>query len=89
MSAICSLASLLALVGLSAMTIVPHPGAEHSRDVMMLIAGAFMLGWLSLAFWVLRRNRITSKPSPPPWFRVSLLSFGVIYLLAVFLLVLG
>ena len=78
--------SLLAALGFSAMTIVPSPHAESLRARWLLACGAFFVGWLSLAFW--------SRPQqgvglPPSWLRGLLVAFGIIYCLAVFLLVLG
>ena len=81
--------SLLAVLGSSAMTIVPRPGAESARDQMMLVAGAFFVAWLCVAFWVRMRQRAASQPVLPHWLRWLLMFVGVVYLLAVFLLVIG
>lgn len=81
--------SLLAVLGSSAMTIVPRPGPESARDQMMLVAGAFFVAWLCVAFWVRMRQRAASQSVPPHWLRWLLMFVGVVYLLAVFLLVIG
>ena len=83
-SLICALMSLLAILGFSAMTIVPGPGAESWRSQMLVVAGAFFIGWLCLAFWTRRRTA-----SPPPWLRRSLVVVGIVYMLGVLLFVVG
>ena len=83
-SLICALMSLLAVLGFSAMTIVPGPGAGSWRSQMMLVAGAFFVGWLCLALWARRR-----PASPPQWLRRSLVVVGVVYVLGVLLFVVG
>ena len=85
-SLVCALMSLLAVLGLSAMTIVPRPGAERLQGQMMLAAGAFLVGWLCLAFWVRPRQRTAS---PPQWLRGLLIFVGIVYTLCVLLFVIG
>jgi hypothetical protein len=74
--------SFLAVLGFSAMSIVPHPGAESWRGQMMLIAGAFLVGWLSFAFWA--RARQQRMASPPQWLSRLLVFVGVVYAVAIF-----
>jgi hypothetical protein len=62
MSLICALVSVLAIFAPSAMTIVPHSGAESFREQMIFAAGAFCIAWLCLAFW-LRARSLASLPS--------------------------
>ena len=85
----CALMSLLAAFCLSAMTIVARPGGEASRLQMMLAAGAFIVAWLCLAFWAQARQRAGTQALPPQWLRHLLIGVGVVYLLSVFLLVVG
>jgi drug/metabolite transporter (DMT)-like permease len=85
----CALMSLLAILGLSAMTIVPGPGAQSDRARMMLFAGSFMLAWICLAFWVRARRRAAAQPPPPQWLRRLLAGLGVAYLLGGLVLLIG
>jgi Na+-transporting NADH:ubiquinone oxidoreductase subunit NqrD len=89
MSLVCALMSLLAIFGLSVMTVVPKPGAESFRGLMMLAVGGFFVAWLGLAFWVRARQHAASQSSPPPWLRRLLVCVSVVYLLGVFFLVIG
>jgi hypothetical protein len=88
-SLLCSAQSLLALFWFSAVTIVPRPGVESYRAQMMLVAGAFAIAWLGLAFWARRRRSPATKSLPPQWLRRSLSAIGVVYLLVVFFCVFG
>lgn len=78
--------SLLAIFGLSAMTIVPRPGAESFRGHMIFAAGAIFIVWLWLAFWVRVRQR---QASLPQWFSRLFVVVSIIYVLAVFVFVMG
>ena len=89
MSLACALMSLLAIFGLSAMTVVPRPGTESARAQMMLVAGGFLVAWLGLAFWVRARQRAASQSPPPLWLKRLLVCVSVVYLLGVFSLVIG
>ena len=88
MSLACALMSLLAVLGLSAMTIVPRPGAENARALTMLGTGAFGVAWLCLAFRLRARQRAAAPPLPP-WSRRLLVGVSVVYLLCVLSLVMG
>jgi hypothetical protein len=85
MPLICALMSLLAIFGLSAMTVVPHAGAESFRGHMIFAAGAFCIAWLCLAIWL----RARSQTSLPTWFRRLLLVVSILYVLAVIVFVIG
>jgi biotin transporter BioY len=56
---------------------------------MMLVAGGFLVAWLGLAFWVRARQRAASQSPPPLWLRRLLVCVSVVYLLGVFVLVIG
>jgi hypothetical protein len=85
-SLISALMSLLAIFGLSAMTIVPRHGAESWRSQMMLVAGVFLVGWLCVAFWMRPRQR---PALPPRWLRGLLVIVGIVYMLGILFFVLG
>ena len=55
----CTVASLLGLLGLSAMSVAP--AAENWHLGMMLLAGILMLAWLRFAFWI--RTRLHMSPA--------------------------
>jgi len=83
-SLVSAMMSLVAILGISAMTFVPR--AESSRSHMMLAAGVFCLIWMSLAFWLRPRPSLASLPR---WVRGLLVSAGVVYVLGVLLFVIG
>jgi len=89
MSLVCALMSLLAIFGFSAMRIVPGSVAGSVRPQMMIVAGAFAVAWLGLAFWVRAGQRAASRPAPPQWLRRGLVCVGVVYLLGVLCLAIG
>ena len=89
MSLICVAMSLLALLGFSAITIVPHPEAESIRAQTMTVAGVFAVAWLGVAFWARPRRGAVAQSLPPQWLRRSLVVAGVVYVLGVFFLVIG
>ena len=87
-SLVCAAISLLALIGFSAMTIVPRPGAESARTQMMMVAGLFAVAWFGVAFWARpRQSGVASLP--PQWLRRLLVGVGIAYLLVVFFCVIG
>jgi hypothetical protein len=87
---VCSVASLVGVLGLSAMTIVPSPGAETWRWRMVATAAAFLAGWLGLAIWARRRIRLFGGvPAPPSWLGPTVVAAGAIYVLAVLLFAVG
>jgi hypothetical protein len=85
----CAFMSLLAVFALSAMTIAPRPDGESFRACMMLVAGAFFVAWLCLAFWIRARQRASALAPPPKWLSRLLVSVGIVYLLGAFLLFIG
>lgn len=89
MSLICAAMSLLAIFGMSATTIVPTPDAERERALIMSVAGAFLLVWLTVAFWARPRSVAMVRALPPRWLRHSLVGFGVVYTLAILFFVIG
>lgn len=89
MSLACAGMSFLAILGLSAMTVVPGPEAESTVNQMMLIAGAFMVAWLCLASWLHSRIRVASTSPLPRWLSRLLVCVGIVYLLGIFLFVIG
>ena len=89
MSLVCALMSFLAVFGFSAMTVVPRPGAESARALMMLVAGVFVVVWLCLAIWARARQRAASQSSPPQWLTRLLIGVSVVYCLGIFFLVVG
>ena len=80
---------MLAIFGLAATTFVPTPDAERARTLMMSVAGVFFLIWLGVAFWARPRTIAVAHALPPRWLRHSLIGFSVVYLLAVFVFVIG
>ncbi|MGA2540394.1 MAG: hypothetical protein ABSG78_02395 [Verrucomicrobiota bacterium] len=89
MSLVCALMSLLAIFGFSAMSIVPGHGTEGERTQMMIVAGAFAVAWLCLAFWVRSRQRAASRPLPPQRLRRLLVCASVVYLIGVLCVAFG
>ncbi|HEX4264558.1 MAG TPA: hypothetical protein VH597_09485 [Verrucomicrobiae bacterium] len=85
-SLVSALMSLIAILGLSAMTIVPHRGAELWQAQMMLISAVFFLIWIALAFCLRPRP---SLPLLPRWLRGTLTGAGVVYVLGILLFVIG
>jgi hypothetical protein len=89
-ASVCSVASLVAAMGLSAMSIVPSPGAEAWRWRMILAAAAFLVGWLGVAIWARRQMRLSVGASMlPTWFGRTLVAAGVAYVLLVLLFTVG
>ena len=83
MSLACAVASLLAIVAASAITVAP--GAEVHRGYGLLFASLCLCLWVGLAIWARSRRQTT----PSPWLKGLLLGIGSLYLLAVLLFSLG
>jgi len=81
-----ALMSMLAIFGLSAMTIVPRHGAESWRSLMILVAGAFLVGWLCIAFWIRPRQH---PALPPRWLTGLLVFVSIVYALGILFFVFG
>jgi hypothetical protein len=85
----CALVSLLAIIGLSAMTVVPGPGEEDFREHWMLAAGALAVAWSGVAFWARARSRSVAKPPLPRWIGRLAVCIGVVYIAGVLFFVIG
>ncbi|HEV2329948.1 MAG TPA: hypothetical protein VGY56_14295 [Verrucomicrobiae bacterium] len=81
---VCALMSIVAILGASAMDVVP--GAESWRDIAMLASIAFFLVWIALAFWLRPRP---NQARWPRWARTLVISAGIVYVLGVLLPVIG
>jgi hypothetical protein len=89
-ASVSSVASLVAAVGFSAMSIVPSPGAEAWRWRMILAAAAFLIVWLGLAVWARRKMHLSAgAPALPTWLGRTLVAAGVVYVLLVLLFTIG
>jgi hypothetical protein len=89
MSLVSALLSLLAVLGLSAMTIVPGAGAESFRATTMIVVGVFFVAWLSVAFWARPRQRTESGAIIPRWLSRLLVVVSAVYSFLIILFVLG
>jgi hypothetical protein len=85
-SLVCVFQSLVALIGISAITIAPGPGDDNERSLMMSAAGVCLVAWSLLALWARSRLEAPSASWPRPWLRRLLVVIGVIYALLVLLL---
>jgi len=85
MSLASALLSLLAVLALSAITIVPRPGAETFRASAMGVGAIFFFVWLVLALWARKRWRAEASNPAPVWLRRVLLGVSVVYCLALIL----
>jgi hypothetical protein len=88
MSLVSAVLSLAAVLGFSAITVVPRPGAETYRATVMGVASMFFLAWLAVAFWARTRQRAEAAPVPR-WLRSFLLAVSAVYSLAIILGILG
>lgn len=87
-SLVCSAASLLGLLGLSAMSVAPGTEAWHLE--MMATVAVFFAAWFGLAVWCrgqLRRSAgAVVMPAP---LRTAVVIGGVVYVLLVLLCAVG
>ena len=74
-------ASGLALVALSAMTLVPGSVLAKARAPLFFGVSGFLVVWLGLAVWA--RFSIAKGLSPSRWIARSLIGFGVVYCLSI------
>lgn len=89
-SLVCSFASLIGLLGFWIMDIVPSPGSEAWRLKMMLVATAFLLGWLGLGMWARGQSHRPAGPTAlPSWLRGIVVVAGALYVLVVLLFTVG
>ena len=79
----------LALLALSAMTIMPRSGAEAVRSNMMLIVGASVISWIAIALWLLIRQRKKSRPALPIRLGRALIIAGSAYIFFLIVFVIG
>jgi hypothetical protein len=78
MSLVSAALSLAAVLGFSAISIVPRPGAETYRTAAMGVSSMFFLAWLVVAFWARTRQRAEAAPVPR-WLRGFLLVVSAVY----------
>ena len=87
---VCSVASLVGLVGISLMDFVPGPGVDALRLRLTLGATAFLLGWLGLSLWARTQMRLpTGAAAMPSWLRHVVVVAGAVYVLVVLALTVG
>lgn len=85
---VCSVASLIALLGFSVMDVAPEAGNLYWR--MLLATASFLIGWLGVAVWARRQLRLPAGAAPPPsWLRRTVVVAGVLYVLLVLLFSVG
>jgi hypothetical protein len=89
LSVLCAVMSLFAILGLSAMTVIPGSDAERYRDPMMLVVGVCFTGWLCLASWLRARSRTAFQAPLPRWLSRFLMGVSVVYLIFVLLFAIG
>lgn len=85
MSVASALLSLLAVLVLSAISIVPRPGAEAIRVSAMGVGAIFFFIWLVIALWAGKCCQSEGSDQAPVWLRQVLLGVSVVYCLAVIL----
>ncbi len=73
MSLASALLSLLAVLALSAITIVPRSGAASFRVFAMEVGFVVFFVWLGVAFWAMKRWRAETCHPAPVWLRCILL----------------
>ena len=87
-AAVCAVASGLAWLAASAVTVVPS--AEAARGWLMVIAALSLAFWGWLALWAGRRLRAAGAPRAVPlWVRGALVGAGMAFVLGVLLLAAG
>jgi hypothetical protein len=87
---VCSVASLIVVVGFASVSGVPSPGAEAWRWSMVIMAAAFLVGWLGLALWARHRIRLSAgAAAAPSWLGPSIVIAGALFVLVVLLFVVG
>ncbi len=89
MALVSALLSLLAVLALSAISLVARPGAETFRATVMGVGTVFFLVWLVVMFWARRRWRVEASDPVPVWLRCVLLGVSAVYCLVILLGVLA
>lgn len=84
-----ALTSLLALVAMSAMTVIPSSDAERRLMTAGIVLLGFLLAWLVFAAWLKRPGCESSRLARSPWLRRLCLALALLYLLGILLSVLG
>jgi hypothetical protein len=84
----CAAASLIGVIGLSAVTVAPEQETIHLA--LILLVGLLLAAWLRLAFWARARLR-SSLPGPAmsQRLRTVVVIGGVVYILFVLLCSVG
>lgn len=83
----CAALSLLALLGMSAMTVAPGSSAEASIPFLRTILLVFLFTWFAVAWWA--GLRTSASIAPRSWAPQLLLIAGIVYLLLVTVLIIG
>jgi hypothetical protein len=89
MSLVAALLSLLAILALSAMTVVPRSNALRFRDAAMAVESVLFLVWLGVSLWVWRRQRVEASEPVAVWKKRLLLAVSVTYCLVTLLGIMG
>ena len=85
---ICALSSVVALLALSAMTVVPQARDEQTQ--LMLAVAVLFVGWCLVAAWARRALGASAPPTTiPVWLRRGVVGVGVCYVLFVLLFTVG
>ena len=84
----CAAASLLGLLGLSAVTVAPEH--RNLRFALMLLVGLLLAAWLRLAFWARAlRSSLAGPAAMSQRLRTVVVVGGVVYILFILLCSVG
>lgn len=83
MSLVSAFLSLAAAVGMSAMTVVPRPGAERFRTMGITVTTSLFFAWLLVALWARTRHRMVTTLPVPDWLRRGLIVLNALYSLGI------
>jgi len=84
---ICSAASALALLALSAMTVAPQ--AQGGFDFAAAVVVILLMGWAALGFWARAKLRADKEAAVSPRLKNGVVVGASVYLAVIFLGVLG
>ena len=84
-----ALTSLLALVAMSAVTVVPTAEAERRLMTAGILLIGCLVAWLVFAVWLKRADSESSPPARSPSLRRLCLVLALLYLLGTWLMVLA